>query len=320
MGISPQTQPAAAAPRAQPDIASMSLESRIEAVVKRAAAKLPAEVGRQLLTLIEPQSLAIIASVVVVWAGSQFFGVGEVADAVLIVAGWVAFGTVAFSAGHELIDFATETENAKTEADMDRAADHLARAITLLGVQTVLVLLLRRPRGALREQYMATPGNPNPLPRATFDNLPNNRWWGYKPSVTGNPRLAAGVGGTDVVTGDIEYSLAGTLQDQQLALVHETVHQILTPKLNLLRGLRGFLRAQGYNRSYILRYLEEALAETVAQMRVKGIIRANVIEGLRFPVANGYVTVAKIGEEARGLLLGPVIVGGQVFNVWYAER
>ncbi len=298
----------------------MSIEARIEAVVRRTAAQLPAEVGRQLLALIEPRSLAIIAGVVSLWAGAQFFGVGEVADVVLIVAGWAAFGTVAFAAGRELFDFAVDTADARTDADLDRAAAHLARGVTLLGVQTVLALLLRRPRGVLRDQYLATPGNPNPLPLSDFRNLPSNRWWGYKPSVTGDPGLPAGAGGTDVVLGDIEYSLAGTLQDQQLALVHETVHQFLTPKLNLLRGLRGFLRAQGYNRSYILRYLEEALAETVAQLRVKGISQANLVEGLRFPVANGYVTVAKIGAEARGLLFGPIIVGGQVYNVWYAEQ
>jgi hypothetical protein len=68
--------------------------------------------------------------------------------------------------------------------------------------------------------------------------------------------MPAGEGGTSITTGDIRYSLQGTLQDQQLAKAHEAVHQFLTPKLNVLRGLRGFLRAQGYNRSYILRYLE----------------------------------------------------------------
>lgn len=309
---------------------SMSLEEKLKVVVQRAAAQLPAEIGKQLLALIEPTSLAIMAGVVVVWAGAQFFGVGEVADVVLIVAGWIAFGGVAISAGKELVHFALKTYNAQTDQDLTTAAAHLAKGVTLLGVQTVLALLLKKPSRVLKDQYFQIPGSTaDPLPFSAFGNLPSNRsvtvagrtiWWGYKPSMTGNPGMAAGTGATDIITGDIEYSLAGTLQDQQLARAHELVHQFLTPKLNLLRGLRGFARAQGYNRSYLLRYLEEALCETIAQLRVKGINTANFLEGVRFPVNYGYVSVVNIQAEGRGMLLGPINVGGQIFNVWYSEQ
>lgn len=298
----------------------MSLNEKLKIVVKRASQKLPAQVGNQLLALVEPQSLAIMAGVVVVWAGSQLFGVGEIADVILLVGGWIAFGGVAFSAGKQLLDFAAMTADAKSDDDLNGAADHLARAVALLGVQTVLALLLRKPGGTLKDQYFATPHNVDPLPRTVFENPPSNRWWGYKPTIQGDPALPAGVGGTDVLTGDITYSLAGSLQDQQLAKIHESIHQFLTPKLNVLRGLRGFMRAQGYNRSYILRYLEEALAETTAQLRVKGVNKANLIEGFKFPVANGYITVAKLQAEAKGLLLGPINVGGQIYNVWYSHQ
>ena len=167
---------------------------------------------------------------------------------------------------------------------------------------------------------MATPARPDPLPRSSFDNLPSNTRFGYKPSITGTHDLPAGAGGTSVRTGDIEYSLLGSSEDRQLGIAHETVHQFLTPKLNLLRGLRGFVRAQGYNRSYILRYLEEALAETYAQLRVRGVSRANIIKGAHFPVKYGYVSFAQMGQEARGLLLGPINVGGSVYNVWYSKQ
>ena len=58
---------------------SMPLDAKLAVVVRRAAVKLPSEIGRQLLALIEPVSLAIMAGVVVVWAGAQFFGVSEIA-------------------------------------------------------------------------------------------------------------------------------------------------------------------------------------------------------------------------------------------------
>ncbi len=261
-----------------------------------------------------------MAGVIVAWAGSQFFGVGEIADVVLLVAGWIAFGGVAVKAGSCLLDFAYQTSRAQSDADLDKAAVSLATAVTLLGVQTILALILKKPCGTFKDQYFSSPANPDPIPFNSFDNLPTNRPFGYKPELRGDPALPSGAGATDVYTGDITYSLAGSLQDQHLAKAHEAVHQFLTPKLNLLRALRGFTRVQGYNRSYILRYLEEALAETVAQLRVKGFTAANVLEGVRFPVAYGYVSIVKIQAEVKGLFLGPINVGGQVFRVWYSQQ
>lgn len=303
-----------AIPAAQSNVSALSLQDRLTIVIKRAAAQLPGDVGRQLLALIEPKSLAIMAAVVAVWGAAQFFGVGEVADVILLVVGWAALGGAAISGGKELVAFAVKTAKASSDDDLNQAATHLSHAIAILGVQTVLALLTRKPSGVLKDEYI---GQISP---SEFDNLPSNRPWGYKPSSTGDASMAAGEGATDLVTGDARYSLRGTLQDQQLAKAHESVHQFLTPKLNILRGLRGFTRAQGYNRSYILRYLEEMFAETFAQFKVKGINRANFVEGFNFPVTNGYVTVTKLKAEAGGLLLGPINVGGQIFNVWFSTQ
>lgn len=265
--------------------------------------------------MVSPTSLAIMAGVVVVWGASQFFGVGEVADVILLVVGWAAIGAGAWSGGKELVDFAVKTAKANNDADLDEAADHLAKAITILGVQTVLALLMKKPAGALKDEYFGRSFSPS-----EFDNLPSNRPWGYKPSVTGDASMAAGEGATNPLTGDVRFSTRGTAVDQQLARAHESVHQLLTPKLNVLRGLRGFLRAQGYNKSYLLRYLEEMLAETFAQLKVKGITSKNLFEGLQFPVSNGYVTITAMKAEAGGLLLGPITVGGQVFNVIFSRQ
>jgi hypothetical protein len=56
---------------------------------------------------------------------------------------------------------------------------------------------------------------------------------------------------------------------------------------------------------------EEALAETIAQLRVNGV----VLEGLKFPVANGYMTISSLMSE--GAAIGTITVGGTLFSVQF---
>src|SRR5258708_5396961 len=111
--------------------------------------------------------------------------------------------------------------------------------------------------------------------------------------------------------GDIVIEDSLSLAEQQKTLYHEQVHQFLTPKLYFLRNIRIQVALDGYNRSYVLRYLEEALAQSVAELRTRGI--KGLPDGIRFPVKNGYVTVAKMGKEAVGILLGPINVAGNTY-------
>jgi len=50
-----------------------------------------------------------MATIVMVWAGAHFFGVGELADVILLITGWAAIGGVAIEAGKKLYDFAFKT-------------------------------------------------------------------------------------------------------------------------------------------------------------------------------------------------------------------
>ena len=131
--------------------------------------------------------------------------------------------------------------------------------------------------------------------------------------MTASPRadLMAGEGYTTEY-GDIFYSSRGSAEAQRLARVHEKVHAFLTPKLQVMREVRVVLNSNGYLKSYLLRYIEEALAETVAQVTVKGWREAMV--GVAFPVKNGYVTVAGMKSEVAGIMLGPVNVAGMVYK------
>jgi hypothetical protein len=124
--------------------------------------------------------------------------------------------------------------------------------------------------------------------------------------------------------GDITLLVTKNIKDVNATKIHELVHRFLIPKLQTFPKLRQFsavLKNQGYLRSYTLRYLEEALAETVAQLTVNGFNWRNFIVGVKFPVGvageSCYVTNAAMATEAAGILLGPINVSGIVFNVYY---
>ena len=108
-------------------------------------------------------------------------------------------------------------------------------------------------------------------------------------------------------------------EEIELTKFHEDFHRFLTPKLQTftwLRQARTVLKTNGYLKSYLLRYVEEALAETFAQVRANNWRR--IFEGVKFPIGDeGYVKVSKMGIEAAGILLGPVNVSGMWFNVYF---
>src|SRR5215471_19154743 len=140
-------------------VASWPFERRLGETLEKALPKLGPEAGGQLKALVTPQSLAIVAGVLVAWVASHAIGVGEVIDVILSVVGAVAIGYSFFTGLDHLYSFATGTYNAQTEPDLDEAADHFAKAVGILGVQAVLAVLFRgRP-------YAKSETPPPPPPR-----------------------------------------------------------------------------------------------------------------------------------------------------------
>jgi hypothetical protein len=274
---------------------------------------LPEDAREEVEALLSPESLAVIAGVLVLWVVSHFFGVGEVADAVLLVVGVVALGGVALRAAGELYEFGSGAVNAKSEEDLDRAAKHFSEAVALVGIQAVAAILLKKAPKAFRKTY----NNAKPYTLRTVPPAPRTPGkLFYRPKVTA---VAGGRAGEGLTTayGDIYYSSRGSAEAQRLARVHEKVHSFLTPKLQIMREVRVVLSSNGYIKSHLLRYLEEALAETVAQVTVRGWREAVV--GITFPVKNGYVTVAEMRAEAAGILLGPINVSGMAYKVFFSS-
>ena len=159
---------------------------------------------------------------------------------------------------------------------------------------------LKKVEQALADVEQEAKTSPDDVKRRIFN----------KPTTTGDPTLPAGQGYTDKY-GNIEYSTAGSPTDQRLALLHEKVHSFLSPKLKLLRDLRADIGMAAYNRSHLLKYLEEAMAETYAQVRVHGF--SGLPTGIKFPVTNGYVSISRLAAEGA---IGAIVVAGYTYWIY----
>jgi hypothetical protein len=303
---------------ASTNIAQLALRDKLKLTFEKTLPKLPAAAAEQFKALLDPEALAIVAGIVILWAGLHFTGIGEIADVILIVTAWATVGAVAWQAGNQLMAFARGVNGAKSDADLDEAADHLARAISMIGIQALLTLLLHTaPKPYAHKPPEITKGwwNFGPAPRS-----PGGKWF-YEPSTTTVPpsRLRGGAIGETSIWGDIKIASGLSRSDYRATLFHELMHRFLTPKLYPLRELRAQIRIQGYARSVILRYLEEAMAETYAQLRTRGLDMNAFLEGVRFPIGPDYeISLAGAVKEVKGVLLGPINVGGMVWNVWLA--
>ena len=231
---------------------------KIGSAIRRSFSRMPGDTAAKLSLLLEPSTLAVLAGTLLLWAGSHLIGVGEAVDILMMVTGFLFIGWDAIQAVKHLIEFARRSAGADNEADLDSAGDHLAQAVAIIGVDVVLAFLTHRSVKAWRGRY--------------------------KPTITEEPTWPAGEGET-TPDGNIRYSTAGTDADRALALYHEKVHAFLTPKLQAFREYRIKRGMTAYDKSELLRYLEEALAESYAQLRVNGI--KGLPAAIKFPVASG---------------------------------
>jgi hypothetical protein len=284
----------------------MSLEDRLATAVRRSLPLMPGSLATEIEELLQPEALAVMAGVCAAWAVSHFYGVGELADAVLLVVGWAAMGGSAFQAARELLGFVNRVRSARSDSDLDEAAKLFAAATVRLGSTAVSALFFRARPKIYRGPAPALP----PPPRSGGGLF-------YKPILRNVPirsRLGFITHGVTEHYGDIRIDsrLLGDPLKYLHTLYHERVHQFLTPKFYPLRNVRVRIAIGGYQQSYILRYLEEAIAQGVANLRMYGY---GVIDAVTFPVKNQYVTVAKMALEVRGHVFGTINVGGLIYKV-----
>jgi RHS repeat-associated protein len=138
-------------------VGDWTLERKFTEALRRTAPKLPGSMRREFEALLSPESLAIMAATLVIWAGAHVFGVGEIVDILMLVGGILMFGLAVFGVARDLGEFLAITATAANEQDLDEAATHLADAIAVIGVAAFVALLakvrsLRGKKGLARAE------------------------------------------------------------------------------------------------------------------------------------------------------------------------
>jgi hypothetical protein len=305
-------------------VAGLSYTDKLSEALNRSLPLMPAHAAHEVRQLMTPAAVSVMAVTTAAWAVSHFFGVGEVADLILIIVGAVMLGATAAEIAKELGEFAKKSLGAESESDLDEAAQHFANAVAKGGVNLISTLLLRRfarretrPFGEnFRQPWTPRTGQP-------LSTTPG-KWFYRAKFVRDAPGVqkSARVRGSTSSEGDIYVSnrpqdYRGSSKPMALERLktfrHEKLHSFLTPKLQLLRNLRVQLRDGAYQKSHILRYLEEALAEAYGRFGTVG----EMPRAIGFPLKHGYTTLAQMGEEAAGTMEGAVNVGGVIYRVFF---
>jgi hypothetical protein len=140
----------------------------------------------------------------VAWIVAHAFGLGEIIDVILLAAGVLSVGWAIFDGLDHLYDFALLTYRGGSVREFDLAADHLSKAIAILGIQVVSAVLFK---GAKRPRT----GQGGRLNRGSPP--PGESGRRYKRRVIEDPAASAGGGFTDW-WGDITISTQGATTDR----------------------------------------------------------------------------------------------------------
>lgn len=294
------------------NVSSLPVGQKVEEAIKRSIRFLPHDVAAQLEAMLSPASLAIMAAALVAWMVSHAFGVGEVADFALLAVGLGFCGWGIFDGIRDLIQFGNTAMHATSERDLDQAAQYFASAVTKIGVNALMALLFRKPI----QKFTANGGLKGLNFRPSLEPVSPPPPAGVKPTVRFAPMPPADYGATTEY-GDITINSNLSPAEKQLTLDHERVHSFLSPKINFLRQFRARVGISGYVRVMLLQYLEEAMAETYAQVRANGV--KGVITGIKFPIKNGYLTVDDLVTQTQGAFLGVIAVEGHILHVMLAH-
>src|SRR2546422_183757 len=122
------------------------LEEKFTYVLHATGKYLRPDLKQQFEALLTPTNLGIFAGTLVIWAAGHFFGVSEVVDVVLGVAGVTFLGLAVFQVGEYLGRCIELTCSATTKEELEEAANDLAEAIALIGVVAFIALLMKAAR------------------------------------------------------------------------------------------------------------------------------------------------------------------------------
>ncbi len=131
-GISPLPGPLQDAARSKL-LVPQSETDRLLAAAYRALPMLPENIRERVASMLTPEAMGVLAAVGIVWAGSHFFGVGEVFDVLLAGATVLTVGWDAIKALKGFAQFYQKAVHAKSDKELTEAATYFADAILTLG-------------------------------------------------------------------------------------------------------------------------------------------------------------------------------------------
>jgi hypothetical protein len=124
------------------NVAQMSVPDKLTQAMQQSVGKLPGELQQQMQQLLKPEALAVLGGVAATWGALQVAGgpFAVAADVALLGAGYAALGASAVTASQELFEFVRKASQAQTPQQLDQAASHFAKFVSIVGVDAVAAL------------------------------------------------------------------------------------------------------------------------------------------------------------------------------------
>ncbi len=318
-------------------ISSLSTTEKLQEVFTRSGKYVGPDAQQMLEQMITRRALEIMAATMVAWGVAQLFGVGELVDVIMLAVGVVALGKNGIEFASDLVTASSKTIRAKSEADLDEAAQYLGKAIVEAGVEVILALLMRKDLGEIkikikRLQTMRPhllPAGPAPLKgplkisfQKTLGTGNNVGWVRGETDPFGRITIAReGYVSVPGPNGPTAVWTKFTAEEKYLTILHEMVHRFFSPRFGTLLEFRASAGMTAYQRLYLLKYLEEALAEGYAQTRANGV--SGIWSGISFPIKNNYVKISMFSGTAgaaSSTLIGVFYVSGKRYYVRLEPR
>lgn len=140
------------------DVSQMSLGEKLQIVFSKTLEHLGPEAAEKFKQLLTPENIAIMVgttAALIAVQGVPFLDVA-VDIAVLGLAAY-SLGSEALTVIGDLVDFATKTAGAKTESDLDSAAQSLAKATATVGVDALAALLMHKAVKSIKSGEVPPP-------------------------------------------------------------------------------------------------------------------------------------------------------------------
>ena len=159
--------------RGDPKVLAMSLTERFTEILKRTQGRLVPELQGKLQGFFSVKNVAMMSTILAIYALGHLFGPSELADAGLLLIGVVAFGLDAVQILYGLLVVADKVANAKSQADLNEAADALADALTTAAIDVGLIAVPAGFKAAKKLRGKAPAVEAPPRPNAPPPPVPN---------------------------------------------------------------------------------------------------------------------------------------------------